>query len=428
MAVLPYEQYLKRFPAYLQQLTMESNGKQVTLDGKRVDYDTGPIYWGEPGTNGQHSFYQLIHQGTQLIPCDFIAFGQSLNPLGRHHDMLMANVFAQAEALAFGKTADEVQRRRHARMRWCRTACSRATGRRTRSCWTNSRRRARASWSRCTSTACSRRARSGTSTPSTNGASSWARCWRSASSPSWKPPIEPELAHDSSTNALIRRYRTLEGRRMKALSLKAQQTRKIRTQSGFIAALDQSGGSTPTALAAYGVGGLGLEQRRADVRAGAPDAHAHHDQSLLQRRPCPGGDPVRRHDGPRGRGTSDRRLPVGRQARRAVPEGRQGPGRTARRRAADEADAGAGRAAGAGERQTHLRHEDALGDQAGRCCRYPGGGGPAVRSGGADPGRGADADRRARSRHPLPRQGAGRGAAEGRTAAGAGDLDAPGSR
>jgi glucose-6-phosphate isomerase len=109
IAVLPYEQYLKRFPAYLQQLTMESNGKHVTLDGKEVTYQTGPIYWGEPGTNGQHSFYQLIHQGTKLIPCDFIAFGQSLNPIGRHHDLLLANVFAQAEALAFGKTAEEVR-------------------------------------------------------------------------------------------------------------------------------------------------------------------------------------------------------------------------------------------------------------------------------------------------------------------------------
>ena len=108
-AVLPYEQYLKRFPAYLQQLTMESNGKHVTLAGAHVDYDTSPVYWGEPGTNGQHSFYQLIHQGTRLIPCDFIGFGQSLNPLGRHHDMLLANVFAQGQALAFGKTADEVR-------------------------------------------------------------------------------------------------------------------------------------------------------------------------------------------------------------------------------------------------------------------------------------------------------------------------------
>ena len=109
VAVLPYENYLKRFPAYLQQLTMESNGKHVTLDGKTVDYQTSPIYWGEPGTNGQHSFYQLIHQGTRLIPCDFIAFAHALTPLGRHHDMLLANVFAQAEALAFGKTADEVK-------------------------------------------------------------------------------------------------------------------------------------------------------------------------------------------------------------------------------------------------------------------------------------------------------------------------------
>jgi len=109
LAVLPYEQYLKRFPAYLQQLTMESNGKHVTLAGKKVNYQTGPVYWGEPGTNGQHSFYQLIHQGTRLIPCDFIAFGHSLTPLGRHHDILLANVFAQAEALAFGKTADQVK-------------------------------------------------------------------------------------------------------------------------------------------------------------------------------------------------------------------------------------------------------------------------------------------------------------------------------
>jgi glucose-6-phosphate isomerase len=109
VAVLPYEQYLKRFPAYLQQLTMESNGKHVTLGGQHVDYDTGAIYWGEPGTNGQHSFYQLIHQGTRLIPCDFIGFAKTLNPLGAHHDILMSNVFAQAEALAFGKTPEEVK-------------------------------------------------------------------------------------------------------------------------------------------------------------------------------------------------------------------------------------------------------------------------------------------------------------------------------
>ena len=109
VAVLPYEQYLKRFPAYLQQLTMESNGKHVTLDGKKVAHPTGPVYWGEPGTNGQHSFYQLIHQGTRLIPCDFIAFGKPLNPAGQHHDILIANVFAQAEALAFGKTPEQVE-------------------------------------------------------------------------------------------------------------------------------------------------------------------------------------------------------------------------------------------------------------------------------------------------------------------------------
>jgi glucose-6-phosphate isomerase len=109
VGVMPYEQYLKRFPAYLQQLTMESNGKHVTLDGRHVDYDTGAVFWGEPGTNGQHSFYQLIHQGTRLIPVDLIAFAKTLNPLGDHHDLLMSNVFAQAEALAFGKTEEEVR-------------------------------------------------------------------------------------------------------------------------------------------------------------------------------------------------------------------------------------------------------------------------------------------------------------------------------
>jgi glucose-6-phosphate isomerase len=109
VAVLPYAQYLKRFPAYLQQLTMESNGKHVTRDGRAIAYQTGPIYWGEPGTNGQHSFYQLLHQGTKLIPCDFIGFVQPLNPLGQHHDLLFANMFAQSEALAFGKTSAEVR-------------------------------------------------------------------------------------------------------------------------------------------------------------------------------------------------------------------------------------------------------------------------------------------------------------------------------
>ena len=109
VAVLPYDQYLKYLPAYLQQLTMESNGKRVTLDGAELNYDTAPVCWGEPGTDGQHSFYQLIHQGTRLVPCDFVAFLHSLNPLGRHHELLLANVFAQAEALAMGKTAEEVR-------------------------------------------------------------------------------------------------------------------------------------------------------------------------------------------------------------------------------------------------------------------------------------------------------------------------------
>jgi glucose-6-phosphate isomerase len=109
LAVLPYEHYLKRFPAYLQQMAMESNGKRVTLTGQPVSYQTGPIYWGEPGTNGQHSFYQMIHQGTRIVPCDFIAFAESLNPIGQHHDILMANLFAQGEALAFGRTPEEVR-------------------------------------------------------------------------------------------------------------------------------------------------------------------------------------------------------------------------------------------------------------------------------------------------------------------------------
>ena len=134
VAVLPYEQYLKRFPAYLQQLTMESNGKHVTLDGARVDYDTGPIYWGEPGTNGQHSFYQLIHQGTRLIPCDFIAFGRSLNPLGRHQDMLLPMSSPRPRRWPSARLPSK-SRRRARRTGSCRTGCSRATGHRTRSCW-----------------------------------------------------------------------------------------------------------------------------------------------------------------------------------------------------------------------------------------------------------------------------------------------------
>ena len=130
-AVLPYDQYLERFPAYLQQLTMESNGKSVRLDSTAVDVDTGAVYWGEPGTNGQHSFYQLIHQGTRLIPCDFVCFAQSLNPLGNHHDLLVANVFAQAEALAFGRSGRGGRGGGHARTGSSPTARSRATGRRT---------------------------------------------------------------------------------------------------------------------------------------------------------------------------------------------------------------------------------------------------------------------------------------------------------
>ena len=211
LGVMPYEQYLKRFPAYLQQLTMESNGKHVTLDGTAVDYDTGPIVWGEPGTNGQHSFYQLIHQGTALIPCDFIAFQETLNPLGRHHDLLLSNVFAQTEALAFGKTADQV----------------RAEG--------------TAEWlvphrtfegNRPTSTILADRL-----TPQTLGTLialyehsvfTQGVVWNINSFDQWgvelgkqlaqriipelESKTEPQLAHDSWTNALIRRYRTRKAR------------------------------------------------------------------------------------------------------------------------------------------------------------------------------------------------------------------------
>ena len=176
--VFPYDQYLHRFPAYLQQLTMESNGKHVTLDGARVDYDTGAIYWGEPGTNGQHSFYQLIHQGTRLIPCDFIGFAHSLNPLGDHHDLLMSNVFAQGEALAFGKTPEQVRAEgtagggRAAPGDGGQPALEHDPRRAPRP------RRRWARWSPSTSTASSPRGRSGGSTPSTSGGSSWARSWR----------------------------------------------------------------------------------------------------------------------------------------------------------------------------------------------------------------------------------------------------------
>ena len=210
VAVLPYDQYLKRFPAYLQQLTMESNGKHTTLDGARVDYETGPIFWGEPGTNGQHSFYQLIHQGTKLIPCDFIGFGQTLNPLGDHHDLLMANVFAQTEALAFGKTPEEV--RAEGTPEWLVPH---------RTCEGN----------RPTSTLLAERL-----TPETLGklvalyehsVFTQGAIWHIDSFDQWgvelgkvlaqriipelENPEEPRLGHDSSTNALIRRYRQLKG-------------------------------------------------------------------------------------------------------------------------------------------------------------------------------------------------------------------------
>ena len=208
VGVFPYEQHLKRFPAYLQQLTMESNGKHVTLDGTSVDYQMGQIVWGEPGTNGQHSFYQLIHQGTKLIPCDFIGFGQTLNPLGRHHDLLLANVFAQTEALAFGKTPEEV--RAEGTPEWLvphRTF----------------------EGDRPTSTILAERL-----TPETLGTLvalyehsvfTQGTIWHIDSFDQWGVELgkvlasrivpelesaqEPPLAHDSSTNALIRRYRRL---------------------------------------------------------------------------------------------------------------------------------------------------------------------------------------------------------------------------
>jgi glucose-6-phosphate isomerase len=210
VAVLPYDQYLKRFPAYLQQLTMESNGKHVTLDGARVDYETGQIYWGEPGTNGQHSFYQLIHQGTRLVPCDFIAFGRPLNPLGDHHDLLTANVLAQAEALAFGKTPAEVE---------AEGTPAALVPHRT------------FEGNRSSTTIFAEQL-----TPGTLGALvalyehsvfTQGTIWHIDSFDQWgvelgkvlakriipelQAEAEPELGHDSSTNALIRRYRKLRG-------------------------------------------------------------------------------------------------------------------------------------------------------------------------------------------------------------------------
>jgi glucose-6-phosphate isomerase len=199
LRVFPYDQYLHRFPAYLQQLTMESNGKHVTLDGARVDYDTGAIFWGEPGTNGQHSFYQLIHQGTRLIPCDFIGFCHSNNPLGDHHDMLMSNVFAQSEALAFGKTPEQVREEGtpedvvpHRVMEGNRPSNTILAERLDPS--------RSAPWSRSTSTASSPRERSGASTPSTSGGSSWARSGQ-ADRPRAAGRGGAALSHDSSTNA-----------------------------------------------------------------------------------------------------------------------------------------------------------------------------------------------------------------------------------
>jgi glucose-6-phosphate isomerase len=209
IAVLPYDQYLKRFPAYLQQLTMESNGKQVTRDGMRVDYQTGPVYWGEPGTNGQHSFYQLIHQGTRMIPCDVIGFGQPLNPLDDHHDLLMANVFAQTKALAFGKTSEEVR---------AEGTSERLVSHRT------------FEGNRPTNTILAERL-----TPETLGALialyehsvfTQGTIWQIDSFDQWGVELgkvmakriapelkghgEPVLAHDSSTNTLIRRYRRIK--------------------------------------------------------------------------------------------------------------------------------------------------------------------------------------------------------------------------
>ena len=210
VAVLPYEQYLKRFPAYLQQLTMESNGKHVMLDGRRVECDTGPIYWGEPGTNGQHSFYQLIHQGTRLIPCDFIAFANALNPLGRHHDLLLANVFAQTEALAFGKTPEAVEA--EGTPDWLVPHRVFDGNRPSNSILLD----------RLTPAALGKLVALYEHAVFTQGA-----IWRIDSFDQWGvelgkalaqhivPEIEsarvPKLAHDSSTNALIRRYRKTKG-------------------------------------------------------------------------------------------------------------------------------------------------------------------------------------------------------------------------
>ena len=212
VAVLPYEQYLKRFPAYLQQLTMESNGKHVTLEGTEVDYATGPIYWGEPGTNGQHSFYQLIHQGTRLIPCDFIAFVQALNPLGRHHDMLLANVFAQTEALAFGKTPEEVKA--EGTPDWLVPHRVFEGNRPSNTILADKLTPAIARQACCTlrALASSPRAPSGTSTRSTSGGWNWARCWPSVLSRNSNPKQNPHWDMTVQQIDLINRYRKLKGK------------------------------------------------------------------------------------------------------------------------------------------------------------------------------------------------------------------------
>jgi len=210
VAVLPYDQYLHRFPAYLQQLTMESNGKHVTLDGEAVEWETGAVWWGEPGTNGQHSFYQLIHQGTKLIPCDFIGFGRSLNPLGRHHDLLVANVLAQTEALAFGKTPDEVRKEGtpeelvpHRTFEGNRPSNTILAERLT---------------PECLGSLVALYEHSVFTQGSVWGIDSFdqwgvelGKALAKRIVPELEADTEPELAHDSSTNALIRRYRGLRG-------------------------------------------------------------------------------------------------------------------------------------------------------------------------------------------------------------------------
>src|SRR5262249_2234421 len=256
VGVMPYEQYLKRFPAYLQQLTMESNGKHVTLAGSQVDYSPGPIYWGDPGANGQHSFYQLIHQGTRLIPCDFIAFVHPLNPLGRHHDMLMANVFAQTEALAFGKTREQVKTEG--------TADALVPHR----IFEGNRPSNPILADRLTPETLGQLVALYEHSVFTQGV-----IWNIDSFDQWgvelgkvlaqriipelESATEPVLGHDSSTNNLIRRYRVQKDAVAARGELEQsdfdEQLDKMKTHAGFIAALDQSGGSTPHALSEYGI-------------------------------------------------------------------------------------------------------------------------------------------------------------------------------